>query len=193
MVLQTPSTGRGRRSSYQHSVTGHYAGPVSRAAAATLDVLVVMTVYTVGYAAAEVLVDAFLDVPFDGRWSGALAAVALSSWGFLYYLVAHAVAGRTVGKGVVGLRVLGASGSTLTVRQALVRTVALPLSCVLAIGLVPIVLHRQHRALHDFIAGTVVVYDWGARSARLPGPLSDFLASREVTTAAGQTVQQSGD
>lgn len=161
------------------SVTGHYAGPVSRAAAAALDVLVAMTLYTVAYAGVELLADAFLNVSLDGEWSGPLAALALAGWGFLYYFVGLAVSGRTVGKAVVGLRVLRADGSTLTVGRAFVRTVALPLSTVLALGFVPIVLHRQHRALHDFIAGTVVVYDWGSRSARLPGPLSEFLTRSE--------------
>jgi hypothetical protein len=40
------------------------------------------------------------------------------------------------------------------------------------------VVQREHRALHDLIAGTAVVYDWGSRTAELPGPLSEFLARR---------------
>jgi len=169
------------------TVTGHYAGAVSRAAAATLDLLAVMSVYTVGYAAARLLADAFLNVTLDGKWSGVLAAVVLGAWGFMYYFVCLAVAGRTVGMAVVGLRTLRADGSPLTVTGAFIRTLAMPLSTVLLIGFLMIIVQRQHRALHDFIAGTVVVYDWGERSARLPGPLSDFLAKREESRAPEST------
>ena len=43
------------------------------------------------------------------------------------------------------------------------------------IGLFMIVVQREHRSLHDLIAKTCVVYDWGDRSAEMPGPLSEFL------------------
>jgi len=45
---------------------------------------------------------------------------------------------------------------------------AFPLSfLLLGLGFVGIVIGRERRALHDVIAGTTVVYDWDARSARL--------------------------
>jgi hypothetical protein len=48
------------------------------------------------------------------------------------------------------------------------RTLALPLSFLtLGLGFVGIVTNREHRALHDRIAGSTVVYDWDARAARL--------------------------
>ncbi len=159
------------------SVTGRYAGPVSRAAAAAIDVLVVMGAYTVAYAGLKLLLDAFFNATPEGRWLGVLSAAALSAWGFMYYFVSMAVAGRTVGKSLAGLRVLSAGGAPLSMAKAFVWTLAYPLSAVLmGLGYVPIVLQRDHRALHDFIAGTAVVYDWGDRQAQLPGPLSDFLS-----------------
>lgn len=72
-----------------------------------------------------------------------------------------------------------ADGSTLSDRWALWRTLAFPLSVLpLGLGFVGIIVQREHRALHDLIAGTAVVYDWGGRVAELPGPLSEFLARR---------------
>ena len=53
-------------------------------------------------------------------------------------------------------------------RRAVVRILALPLSFLLfGLGFAGIVFQRQNRALHDFIAGTVVVYSWDARAARI--------------------------
>ena len=40
-----------------------------------------------------------------------------------------------------------------------------------------IVVQREHRSLHDLIARTCVVYDWGDRSAEMPGPLSQTFST----------------
>jgi uncharacterized RDD family membrane protein YckC len=37
----------------------------------------------------------------------------------------------------------------------------------LGLGFIGILLGRNRRALHDVIAGTVVIYSWDARAARL--------------------------
>ena len=59
------------------------------------------------------------------------------------------------------------------------RSLAFPLSILLfGLGFLGILIGRQHRALHDVIAGTAVVYSWDARAARLR-----FLA-REAETPA---------
>jgi uncharacterized RDD family membrane protein YckC len=72
--------------------------------------------------------------------------------------------------------VVRSDGGTIRPGQAFVRVAVFPLSVLPAgLGFVPILFQREHRALHDLIAGTAVVYDWGERPAQLPGPLSDFL------------------
>jgi len=49
-----------------------------------------------------------------------------------------------------------------------VRALAFPLSIALfGLGFAGILIQREHRALHDLIAGTAVVYAWDARAARL--------------------------
>ena len=48
------------------------------------------------------------------------------------------------------------------------RTLALPLSFLfLGLRFAGILLGDRRRALHDMIAGTAVIYSWGARAARL--------------------------
>ena len=84
--------------------------------------------------------------------------------------------GRTIGKALTGIRVVRADGTAPTARVVLIRTLALPLSLlVFGVGFLMIPVRRDHRALHDLIAGTAVVYDWGDRPAEMPGPLADFL------------------
>ena len=47
------------------------------------------------------------------------------------------------------------------------------------IGFVGLLIGRERRGLHDVIAGTAVVYDWGDRAAELPAPLTRFLARNQ--------------
>jgi uncharacterized RDD family membrane protein YckC len=160
-------------------VTGHYAGAVSRAASAALDIAIVLASFTAGLAGVDLLTRVVFGVSLATDPAGPVSSVALALWAFLYVYASLAIAGRTPGKGIVGLRVVAADGSTLSGRKALARTLAFPLSALIAgLGFAGIVLQREHRALHDLIAGTAVVYDWGGRVAELPGPLSEFLARR---------------
>jgi uncharacterized RDD family membrane protein YckC len=145
-----------------------------------LDLTIIMASYTAAYAGLNLLFDVMFDSPFtDGP--GWASTVALALWAFVYVYVGLAVSGRTAGKSIVGLRVVRKDGAALPGRSALVRTLAFPLNIVtLGIGFLPVLAHHEHRALHDFIAGTAVVYDWGDRPAQLPGPLSDFLSRRHA-------------
>ena len=76
---------------------------------------------------------------------------------------------------MVGLRIVRDDGTPVGGRDAVLRTLALPLSFLtLGIGFLLIVLREDRRALQDLIGGTGVVYAWDARSARLR-----FLAKRD--------------
>jgi uncharacterized RDD family membrane protein YckC len=158
-------------------VTGHYAGPASRGVAAVVDAAVVLGAYSLGYSALVLLNNAFFGDRFDLSRSGVWGAVTLAVWAFLYVYVSLLIAGRTFGKGLVGIRVVTGEGAAIGGRAAFVRTILLPLSTLaMGLGLLGIVLGQRHRALHDVAANTCVVYDWGARSAQIPGPLTAFIA-----------------
>ena len=82
---------------------------------------------------------------------------------------------------VLGIRVVKADGTTLPPSRAVVRTLAFPLSFLLCgLGFLGILVGREHRALHDVIAGSAVIYAWDARAARLR-----FLARQAELTAEG--------
>ena len=56
----------------------------------------------------------------------------------------------------------------MSARQAVVRALVLPFSVALApFALSGVIFQRERRALHDFAAGTVVIYAWNARAAQL--------------------------
>ncbi|RMI29814.1 RDD family protein [Nocardia stercoris] len=161
------------------TVSGRYAGPVSRAAAAAIDVGVILGAYSLAFWLVGVLAKALFGFSV-GEGNGIVASTLLAVWAALYLTTTTAISGRTVGKGIIGLTVVSRTGSPVRPRAALVRTLAFPLSTIFAIGLALIALRRDHRALHDLIARTAVVYDWGDRPAQLSAPLTAFLRAHDA-------------
>jgi uncharacterized RDD family membrane protein YckC len=85
--------------------------------------------------------------------------------------------------GRAGLHVVRADGSSLKARQGVIRALVFPLSFLLCgLGFLGILVQREHRALHDLIADTAVIYAWDARAARLR-----FLA-RQAELAASDSL-----
>ena len=162
------------------TVTGHYAGAVSRSLAALVDVFLVTATYTLGIAAGDYLLSTLgisMDVP--PVWS----AIAICCWAFVYVLLFVTIAGRTPGKWLLGLRVVRTDGSFVPAGRSFVRAVLWwPSTLVAAITIWPVILLRRHRAVHDYVAGTAVVHDWGDRPAELPAPLSAYLGHADATS-----------
>ena len=78
--------------------------------------------------------------------------------GFVYATVAHSLAGATLGKQLVGIRVVGSDGRSPGPACSAIRSGWLLLSVALAgAGLLPALLTPSRRALHDLLAGTRVV------------------------------------
>ena len=87
-----------------------------------------------------------------------LAAVAIAVG---YFVLFWHTAGQTPGMRLMHVRVLSKRGDgRLTAWQAIVRTIGLALAIIPCfLGFVPALFDRRRRALPDYLAGTVVVYD----------------------------------
>ena len=159
----------------QPSRLGQYAGPVTRALAYGADVVISVVVFEVTVAVSFFLIDlvTHADVQTDDvpTW---VSALVFALWLFVYFGGSWAASGKTAGMALLGLRVVNDDGSPIDRWRGLVRAPALALSLLtFGLGLVGIVIGRRHRGLQDVLAGSVVVYDWDARVARLR-----FLAHR---------------
>lgn len=165
----------------RREVTGHYAGPVGRTLGFAVDMALATLIYTGAGATFDWLARLLFDQTFVGKLPGWASGLIFAGWLFVYFFGCLAVAGHTVGQALVGLRVVARDGSTVRPWPALVRTVCMPLSfAFFGLGLVGVVVGREHRALHDVAGRSVVVVDFGDRPAELPGPLSRFLDHRDV-------------
>jgi uncharacterized RDD family membrane protein YckC len=148
---------------------GHYAGPSSRLAAYAIDAVLVSALYSVVTAGVVWIVQLVIAEDVDPSDLGTAASAAtLTLWGFLYFALPWAVSGRTPGMLFLGLRVVRRDGSPLDPGHAFLRALVLPLSFIpFGLGLIGVLVGREHRALHDVLAKTTVVYAWDAQKARL--------------------------
>jgi uncharacterized RDD family membrane protein YckC len=148
---------------------GHYAGPVTRLLAFLVDVGLSSVIFAVFVSVTFYLFNfiAQTDAHPDDLPSW-LTIIIFGSWLFVYFGGSWAANGKTAGMALLGLRVVDRHGVRLRPWPALLRAPALGLSlCTFGIGLIGIVIGREHRSLQDVLVHSVVVYDWDARVARL--------------------------
>jgi uncharacterized RDD family membrane protein YckC len=147
---------------------GHYAGAVSRLAAFAADVAASWGLFTAGAALVSLASELLTGKSVTVTHHQILAIVILAIWEFIYFTYPWAVSGKTPGMALFGLQVVTSQGGPISSRQAVLRSLALPLSFVLlGLGFLGIVFQRERRALHDLMVDTAVVYAWDARAARL--------------------------
>ena len=138
-------------------VQGHRAGFVTRALADTVDAAVVVAVLALGYAGVVVARFLWRSWAFTPPTPSFLLMLALGAGTAVVYLTAAwGTTGRSYGKHVMGLRVIGPFGR-LRLGGAFVRAVC---CVVLPIGIVWVALSRHNRSLQDVVLRTSVVYDW---------------------------------
>lgn len=157
------------------TVTGRVGGAVSRLAAFVIDTGVLSLASAFTATIVSYLLDAILGDQVDSLSAAPAVFGSAAVIGFLYYWIGLSITGRSIGKGLVGLRVVARDGRPITPGRAAIRMLVYPLSFILGLGLIPIVTGRRNRALHDWAGRDEVLYDWGDRPAEMPAPLTAFL------------------
>jgi len=146
---------------------GLRSGPVSRTIAGVIDVGVV-ALATAGVVLGWSLIESLGDRAFELSIPGPLGAFLLGESLLTIYLwFGWATTGRTIGKQVMGLRLVNYRGELMRPGGALLRALA----CVIfPLGLLWSLVSSHNRSLQDVVLRTSVIYDWNAqlpaRSAR---------------------------
>ncbi len=165
-----PGGGAGRRVALttRQNLRGHYAGFASRFIAFAFDCAVSIGVFELSLVAASFAASVLAGTSIHWNKGNIWVILAFFAWELFYYAYFWTASGKTPGMVLLGVQVVGEDGSHAGTRRGLIRTLAFPLSFILAgLGFLGILLGRDRRALHDVIAGTAVVYCWDARQARL--------------------------
>ncbi|RSM69576.1 RDD family protein [Actinoplanes sp. ATCC 53533] len=132
-----------------------YAGPVSRAVAYLMDAFVVAVLCTAAASAASMIASVLGARLHDVALAAASAClVVLPALLATYCAVFWALAGRTPGMAVLGLRVVATRRGRLSWPAALLRALVL---AYFPIGAVWALVDRRHQAVHDKVAHTAVV------------------------------------
>ena len=159
-----PAERSGRRMTAGPNRRGTPAGFVTRFVAYSIDAVVIVVLLSV----ITSVINAIGTLTFGDRttieppqgWAVTLGSVSLTS--LVYLTLGWWLFGRTVGKLVIGVRVVGADGQHPTFSMALVRALMYWVSAILALGFLWIAFTPARRGWHDRVARTWVVYDWEA-------------------------------
>lgn len=134
-----------------------YVGFVTRTIAFALDA-VVINVAALAVAAVVALVFSVFPVSSDVHDAFVAAGgVLFVIWTMTYFTVFWTSTGQTPGNRAMQIRVLRADGGRLLPRYALVRLVGMLIGLFFLVGYLPILVDGRRRALHDRMAGTVVL------------------------------------
>lgn len=79
------------------------------------------------------------------------------SLGAGYFVLFHGMAGQTIGKWLLGLKVVGVNQEPITYGRALTRCVGILLSAFLGLGFLWVLFNREKRGWHDLLARTWVI------------------------------------
>jgi uncharacterized RDD family membrane protein YckC len=135
-----------------------YAGIATRGVALALDAAIVNLVVLVSAALLGLIGSLVGGVETD--WLvPALLGVGWMLTAAAYFVPFWALVGQTPAMRVMRLRVADAAGKAPSVGRSVVRLFGLLLAIVpLFAGFLPVLFDRRRRGLHDFLAGTVVLY-----------------------------------
>ena len=152
---------------------GGYAGIASRVLAFSIDLfaliiaLVISAVFVWGIVSIFDL-DRLLQSLFGTNGLGILRVMGSGAMGTLvacvYWIFGWTFLGATVGKIVMGLRVVGPGGSPVGFWRSLRRVIGYFISAfALGLGFLWVIVNKRRHGWADKLAGTSVVYAWHAR------------------------------
>ena len=150
----------------RRSPASPFAGVASRGVALVVDALAIVAGTAVVGGAAS-LVAAVVGGVRPEWLAQTLLSLATVAIAVGYFVVFWQTAGQTPGMRLMGVRVLPARhDGRLTGWQAILRTIGLALAIIPCfLGFLPALFDSRRRALPDYLAGTVVVYDDPSQTA----------------------------
>lgn len=164
------------------------AGLGSRAAAYMIDQLILTAINIIMFILLFMLMlgeTTFFDSGDVSYVAIAVVIILIFLINYGYYIVLEYFwGGKTIGKHVIGLRVIQDNGHSLTLLSSTIRNFlrlidALPTSNLL--GILMIYFHSKHKRLGDLVAGTIVVHERKAKGKKKLSPLEKEIERRGLS------------
>ena len=147
------------------------AGLGSRTAAFIIDQLILMIVNVIiiiclgfvlyGFDDLFYLADEFMSYPI----AITLIVLFLLNWGY-FFVLEYFSGGKTIGKRVVGIRVIQENGHSFTILSSFIRNLVRIIDSLPAnylVGMLMIFFHPKNKRIGDLMAGTIVVHERKAK------------------------------
>ncbi|MEH7384493.1 RDD family protein [Bacillus sp. JJ1521] len=170
------------------SIQFQLAGVGSRAAAFFLDTLllsissfiILLTLFLILNGGSDFWLPA--EVLFSGPVAIVIILLFILNWGY-YFLLEFFAGGKTIGKKIVGIRVIQENGHSITLLSSFIRNFlriidSLPASYFL--GIIMIFFHPKHKRIGDLVAGTIVIHERRAKNDKKQSPLEKEIHRREL-------------
>lgn len=152
------------------------AGPGARCYAFLIDWHIRLILACAWYVAAALLYNGALSVaaPLSppGRWFALVLLPAASIYFLYHWVLEPAMHGATPGKRAAGVRVVARDGGAAGAAALLIRNVFRLIDCLplcYGVGLLAVLVTREHLRVGDLAAGTLLVYE---HAATLPAAIS---------------------
>ena len=174
--------------SSRRGLLGRYAGFVTRGAALVIDIVIVSVAVILTNWVIALPITYFFNFDIrtctqDPTSYGQYVQLICRSVGLVWFVVTIITAplyfsllvsasGQTIGKYLMGIRIVRVDGQRMTLGLSFVRFLGYFVSALpLMTGFLVVLVDPRRRALHDRLAGTCVIYTWHARQ-------NDFLLDR---------------
>jgi uncharacterized RDD family membrane protein YckC len=158
---------------------GQYAGFLSRAAALIIDLLLVIIAVLAISWFITTLLQQFLNVSVSACPTSAEtrtplpvfickgSRIFLYGFGILsgpvYFIVLWTLTGQTIGKYIMGVRIVRLNGRHVNLLTAIIRYIGYFISLIpFGLGFFRVLISDRRQGWHDLMAGTCVIYAWEA-------------------------------
>lgn len=104
-------------------------------------------------------------------------------WGY-FFVCEYFFGGKTIGKKLLGIRVIQDNGHSMTLLSSLIRNLLRiidMLPSVYFVGIIMVFFHAKHKRLGDIVAGTIVVHERKGKNMKLSGSIEKEIESRGLT------------
>ncbi|WHY88831.1 RDD family protein [Neobacillus novalis] len=169
------------------SIQFQVAGLGSRAAAFIIDQILLNIVNLLVLIVVWLIMEGMSPLPFfffEDTLPLAITIIVLFiiNWGY-FFAFEFFSGGRTIGKKLIGIRVIQENGHSITLLSSFIRNLmrmidTLPTAYFL--GIIMVFFHSKHKRLGDLVAGTIVVHERKAKRKKRLTPIEKEIASRGI-------------
>jgi len=157
------------------NLRGHYAGLFSRLTAFVIDTVFLSTFvvfFSWFFKTSLTMFQLHQLIQFEPHLKSVYAFIASPLFGnvasfvlvVFYYVFFWSLSGQSIGKAVMGVKIVPLAGGKMSFTRALIRFIGFFISTIpLGLGFWWILVDDRRAAWHDHLAKTVVVYNWDAK------------------------------